>query len=389
MTIFSKTNSELTTDGQKNLLQQNFSNQLSQDLTLSSYDYELPKNLIADRPNPNRDQCKLLVYHQASDKIEHLNFCDVINYLDEEDLLVLNSSKVFPARLKVIRPTGGKAEIFLTSLNKKIIGEKELFKCLIKSNAKKRSGDIFLSSADNQIQITIENRLEDGLFEVSFNTKNVVQFLSEVGQVPIPPYIRNGESDQQDKRDYQTVYADQIGSVAAPTAGLHFTDDLLEKIQSKLDIARVNLHVGPGTFYPIKNENILDHHMHTETYSVSSSNQIKIQKRKNSIIAVGTTSLRTLASCYDYDKNRFSFVEDEHLTSETDIFLHPGKKVFPLKGIITNFHLPKSSLLVLVSSLIGRKKALELYEEAIKNEYLFYSYGDAMLLLLDHKKDSE
>lgn len=200
--------------------------------------------------------------------------------------------------------------------------------------------------------------------------------LESIGKIPIPPYIRGGESDETDKKTYQTVYAQNVGSAAAPTAGLHFSDELLTKLKAHHELAFVTLHVGAGTFAPVKAENLLEHKMHEEFFSISGEDLKTIQKNKNNLVAVGTTTLRTLESAWDGEK-----VSATSELQGTSIFLHPGTEVHSIRALVTNFHLPKSSLLMLVSALIGREKTLELYEIAIKNKYRFFSYGDGMLIL--------
>lgn len=343
---------------------------MKQDLKLDSYNYELPEKLIADRQLRNRHDSKLFIYKKKSDQIVHDTFKNIGNYLSQDNLLVLNQSKVFPCRLVGRKPTGGKCEIFILDLNK----TDGRYPALIKTSKKKKIGDEFL--LDKGLICKIEAINEDQSFWVSFNTENIIPFLDEVGKIPIPPYIRNGESDDTDKENYQTIYAKHVGSVAAPTAGLHFTDNVFKSLDNKgIDRAFVTLHVGLGTFLPVKTENILEHKMHTERYYVDKENLDKINNA-DGIIAVGTTSLRVLES--SYGKN----IGPETIY-ETDIFLYPGVKVRSIKGLVTNFHLPGSTLLMLVSSLIGREKALSLYKEAIEHEYRFFSYGDSMLILLE------
>jgi S-adenosylmethionine:tRNA ribosyltransferase-isomerase len=261
---------------------------------------------------------------------------------------------------------------------------------MIRSNHKKKIGDEFLLSP-SPIIATIQKVESDGQFKVSFNISETElrDFFFREGLIPIPPYIRQGESDSQDKKDYQTVFAGdedkQLGSVAAPTAGLHFDQQLLHSLKEKgHETAFVTLHVGLGTFLPVKNESILQHDMHEEAYFIDDNNLTKIQKayeEKQNIIAVGTTSLRVLESSYSLQKMKIE-LGSHSIMNKTKIFLYPGKKVSSINGLITNFHLPKSTLLMLVSSLIGREKTLELYEMAIAEKYRFFSYGDAMCILL-------
>ncbi len=342
------------------------------DLKLESYNYELPEEFIASRPVPNRSESKLLVYYAAEDRVEHKKFHDIQNILPKDSLLVLNESKVFPCRLIGNKKSGGKCEVFLLSLIHKDLA----YPALIKTSGKKNIGDEFYF--DN-LTAKIIGRIEDGSFLISFNLSpsELLDKLNQIGKIPIPPYIRGGVADEKDEQTYQTVYAGTSGSVAAPTAGLHFTQNLFNELEKKgVQKAFVTLHVGAGTFKPVTHESILDHKMHSESFMISSEDLKKINSTKNRF-AVGTTSLRALESCTD-KKGQIHFDGD---MKDTDIFLYPGKDVHSIKGLITNFHLPKSSLLMLVSSLIGREKTLELYEVAKENNYRFFSYGDAMLII--------
>lgn len=345
------------------------------DFDLNSYNFDLPKSCIADRPEQARENCKLLVYNCESGTIEHKRFYQLPELLSDKDHLVLNNSKVYPARIFGTKNTGGNVEIFLLSL---IDSDEGTFPCFIKASGKRKVGEVFYI-ADNSCEIISQ----DGkVFWVKFslNKTDLIKLLNEKGLIPIPKYIRKGISDEQDKKDYQTVYAKNLGSVAAPTAGLHFTNELLSELDRKnINHSFVTLHVGAGTFAPIENENILDHKMHHEVFQYESEQLEHIKKHNKNIIAVGTTSLRALESSVDENGNWI--INDDEMHS-TDIFIYPGKPIHTIRGLITNFHLPKSSLLVLVSALVGREKALELYEVAIKNNYKFYSYGDAMLIQL-------
>ncbi|PIK15576.1 tRNA preQ1(34) S-adenosylmethionine ribosyltransferase-isomerase QueA [Halobacteriovorax sp. JY17] len=341
------------------------------DLKLSNYDFDLPKELIAERPIPGRHNSKLLVYKLKSNEIIHDYFYNLPNYLPENSLLVVNQSKVFPCRLIGKKKTGGKCEIFLLTTEG---DERGFYKALIKTSSKKNIGDEYFF--EDGLVATVRD-IDDGNFFVSFNRDNLLSYLESFAKIPIPPYIRNGESDESDKLDYQTVFAKEVGSVAAPTAGLHFTEDVFKGLAKKnIERAEVTLHVGLGTFAPVKTDNLSDHKMHSERFFVDSENKNKILNHKK-IFAVGTTSLRVLESCHN--GSEFEITPGE--IKETSIFLHPGVSVNSINGLITNFHLPKSTLLMLVSSLIGREKTLELYQEAIANEYRFFSYGDSMLIL--------
>lgn len=343
------------------------------DLLLQSYDFHLPPELIADRPVPDRHSSKLLVFNEATGKIIHTHYSEIGNYLPSESTLVFNRSKVFPCRLMGHKPSGGEAEVFVLSL----IAVNGLYPAMLRAAGKRQVGDEFLFDG---LKAKLEVIQGDGTFLISFDTtaEKLPELLESIGKIPIPPYIRGGESDELDKKTYQTIYAKESGSVAAPTAGLHFSNELLDKLQKQgHHLASVTLHVGAGTFAPVKADNILDHKMHEEFYSIDAENLKVIQEAKFRI-AVGTTSLRTLESAYK--KGNIQFDPTEGLKG-TSIFLHPGKQVHSIDALVTNFHLPKSSLLMLVSSLIGREKVMELYELAVKNKYRFFSYGDGMLIL--------
>lgn len=339
------------------------------DLLLSSYQFELPPELIAQRPSP---RSRLLIYKMSTNVIIHDYFDNIGAYLPVDSLLVFNRSKVFPSRLLAKKSSGGKAELFLLSLSPK----NGIYPALIKTRSKKKVGDVFL--LENDVVVTVKKIENDGTFGVEFNVKNIRDVLNTQAKIPIPPYIRNGESDQIDVLDYQTVYAKEEGSVAAPTAGLHFKPNLLSSLRSQgIEQAYVTLHVGLGTFRPVSTSTITDHQMHSENYFIDAENLELIKKARaqnKKIFAVGTTSLRVLESSYDKE-----FEPNQVLS--TNIFLHPGKEIQSIDGLITNFHLPGSSLLMLVSTLITRTKALELYEIAIKEKYRFFSYGDGMLII--------
>lgn len=348
----------------------------NQDLQLASYNFYLPEELIADRPIEGRQNSKLLVYRVKSNTIEHKNYFDLPDLLTPEHLLVLNKSKVFPCRLIGQKKTGGKCEVFILSL----IENKGEYPALIKTRGKKNIGDEF---EFGELKVTISSFAEDGSFFVRFNKSHseLLTLLETIGNIPIPPYIRGGVADEKDLTDYQTVYAKDIGSVAAPTAGLHFTHELFKKLEDRgVKKSFVTLHVGAGTFKPVTTDSILDHKMHEEFFSIEEAELINIRKYQKKLIAVGTTSLRVLESLSD-EKGFIKTPESE--LDSTSIFLYPGKEVHSIAGLITNFHLPKSTLLMLVSSLIGREKALELYQVAIDNQYRFFSYGDGMIILRD------
>ena len=343
------------------------------DLLLQSYDFHLPPELIADRPVADRHSSKLLVYDEASDTITHAFYHQIGDFIPPDSTLVFNRSKVFPCRLIGKKPSGGEAEVFVLSL----ISDDGLYPAMLRAAGKRRVGDVFIFEG---LRARLEVVKGDGTFFISFNCSHeeLIEKLELIGRIPIPPYIRGGESDELDKITYQTVYAKETGSVAAPTAGLHFSEELLAKLGTQgHKLASVTLHVGAGTFAPIKTDNILDHKMHEEFYSIDREN-LKLIQAATFRIAVGTTSLRTLESAWKDETVQF---ESSQGLQGTSIFLHPGKEVHSINALVTNFHLPKSSLLMLVSALIGREKVLELYQVAIEKKYRFFSYGDGMLIL--------
>lgn len=359
------------------------------DLLVKSYSYDLPEELIAQRPAVPRDSSRLLVYKEETGEIFHDTFQNLADYLPEKACLVHNNSRVFPCRLTGKKETGGAVEVFLLSLE---LDKENCFPALIKSSSKKRVGDQFaILSKTNEVlgKMEIAGLGVDGTFLVrpllELSEKEIENLVLKEGKVPIPPYIRKGESDEQDLEDYQTLYAadekKSIGSVAAPTAGLHFTDRVFKSLKEKgIDRRFVTLHVGLGTFRPVKAENIQDHTMHAENFFVTKDDWNAICETKHRI-AVGTTSLRVLESLWPKkDENVWEEMK------ETSIFLHPGVQVESISGLLTNFHLPESTLLMLVSSLIGREKTLELYKIAVEEKYRFFSYGDAMLILRKNEK---
>jgi S-adenosylmethionine:tRNA ribosyltransferase-isomerase len=343
------------------------------DLLLQNYDFFLPPELIASRPVEDRHSSRLLVYDEARDLVTHTFYHKIGDFLPSGSTLVFNRSKVFPCRLIGKKTSGGDAEVFVLSL----ISDRGLYPALIRAAGKRRVGDEFHFDG---LLAKLREVKGDGTFLISFNCSHaeLIAKLNVIGRIPIPPYIRNGVSDEEDKRTYQTVYAQETGSVAAPTAGLHFSHELLENLKNQgHKLATVTLHVGAGTFAPVKSENILEHKMHEEFYSIDQENLKLIQEAKYRV-AVGTTSLRTLESSWQDGNVQF---DSSAGLKGTSIFLHPGKEAQSIDALVTNFHLPKSSLIMLVSSLIGREKVLELYQLAIKEKYRFFSYGDGMLIL--------
>lgn len=339
------------------------------DTALSSYHFDLPQELIAQRP---ASSSRLLVYKIETNEIIHDHFKNIGTYLPQDSLLVFNRSKVFPSRLLGHKNSGGKAELFILSTE----SPNGIFPALIKTRSKKKIGDTYLFPEGMIATLMLINN--DGTFGVSFNKENLGDYLEAHAKIPIPPYIRNGESDELDKKNYQTIYAREVGSVAAPTAGLHFSNELMDKLKTQgIESAYVTLHVGLGTFRPVTVSDLADHQMHSENFFFDQQNEQVIneaRKKHKKIFAVGTTSLRVLES--SLGKNL-----SPNEVYSTSIFLHPGKEILSVDGLITNFHLPESTLLMLVSTMIGRAKALELYELAIKEKYRFFSYGDGMLII--------
>ena len=335
------------------------------DWNLSSYDYSLPKELIAQRPLPNREQSRLLIYDAQTEAIHHRHFYDLPECIPSDALMVFNRSKVFPCRIE-----GDKCEILLLSLKE----ESDSWRCLIRSSKKKKLGHQYNLKGNKTARIERING--DGTFQISFAPDNRPPL--EQASVPIPPYIRQGRGDTRDEQDYQTCYAREIGSVAAPTAGLHFESKTLQALKEKgVESAEVVLHIGPGTFALVKTEDIRNHSMHTEEFLIDKENGAKIERAKRAqkkIFAVGTTSLRVLESIYN------QAIQPDVFHS-TDLYLYPGTPVKSIHGLITNFHRPCSSLIMLVSALIGRDKLLQLYSTAIEQKYRFFSYGDAMLIM--------
>jgi len=333
--------------------------------------YELPPELIAQQPLKDRASSRLLVLNKNTGEIEHKTFKDILNYLKKGDCLVLNDTKVLPARLiGQKKQTGANVELLL--LTRKDLDKWET---LVKPGKKAKVGDRIVFG-DGKLEAEILEVIEGGNRIVQFYYNGVFeQILDELGQMPLPPYITQ---QLQDKNRYQTVYAKQQGSAAAPTAGLHFTPELLEQIKQKgVDIAFVTLHVGLGTFRPVKEQNILDHQMHSEYYVVEKQQADIINNAKKAggrIIAVGTTSTRTLESIAD--ENGFI----THCSGWTNIFLYPPYRFKTIDCLITNFHLPESTLIMLVSALAGRENVLNAYAVAVAEKYRFFSFGDAMFI---------
>lgn len=339
-------------------------------MNIEQFDFELPEELIAQTPLEKRDTSKLLVLDKKTGEIEHKHFTDIIDYLESGDTLVLNDTKVIPARLYGVKEeTKALIEILLLKEVKK-----DTWECLVKPAKRIHVGEIVKFSDKLSAQCTEVK--DEGIRVFKLIYKRILyEILDELGEMPLPPYIHE---KLKDKDRYQTVYAKNIGSAAAPTAGLHFTLDLLNKIKEKnVNVVYITLHVGLGTFRPVNVENINDHKMHSEFYMMSKETaEVLKQTRKNNkkIISVGTTSTRTLETIMNL------YGEFKECSGWTDIFIYPGYKFKAIDNLITNFHLPKSTLVMLVSALAGRENIMNAYKEAIKREYRFFSFGDSMFI---------
>lgn len=348
-------------------------------MNIEEFDYDLPKDLIAQAPVEHRDECRLMVLDRSKGTIEHKHFYDVLDYLRPGDCLVMNDSRVIPARLFGVKDGTGAHIEFL--LSKRIEGDR--WETLVRPGRRLKPGDS-VTFGDGKLRAVIQEYGKDGTRIVRFEYEGIfMERLEELGKMPLPPYIER-ESTEEDKDMYQTVYAHVDGSVAAPTAGLHFTEELLKKAQELgVKLAYVTLHVGIGTFRPVKVENIEDHHMHFEEYTVSQETADIVNetiRNGGRVISVGTTSTRTMESAAEYDEEAGRwFLKAGH--DNTGIFIYPGYEWKIVNCLITNFHLPKSTLIMLVSSLYDREKILEAYREAVKEKYRFFSYGDAMLII--------
>lgn len=340
-------------------------------MKVTDFDFYLPEELIAQHPLEKRDESRLMVLNKQTGEIEHKKFYDVLDYLNEGDTLVLNNTRVMPARLIGEKEnTGGKIEFLLL---KRIEGDK--WECLAKPGKSAKVGRKF-TFGNGKLKAEVVDVLEDGNRIVEFKYDGIFEeVLDSLGEMPLPPYIHER---LEDKELYQTVYSKEKGSAAAPTAGLHFTKELLQKIQDKgVNIAYVTLHVGLGTFRPVKVETIEDHDMHSEFYILDQKDADIInetKKRGNKVISVGTTSTRTLETIGDEN----GMVKAQ--SGWTNIFIYPGYKFKVIDNLITNFHLPESTLIMLVSALAGRENVLHAYETAVKEKYRFFSFGDAMFI---------
>jgi len=338
-------------------------------LTTSDFTFDLPENQIAQTPIVNREKSKLMVLDRKSETIEHKSFYNILEHLNEGDCLVMNNSRVLPARMFGTKTTGAVIEILL--LKRQTL---DRWECLVKPGKRAKPGTIINFS--DKLEGQVLEDLEDGVKLLEFKYDGVFEsIIEELGEMPLPPYIKEKLEDQE---RYQTVYAEVNGSAAAPTAGLHFTEDLMKKIREKgVSIAYVTLHVGLGTFRPVKVDNVDDHIMHSEYYELNEYNADIIRNAKGKggrIISVGTTSTRTLESiCKKLGKLEMD-------SGWTDIFIYPGYEFQAIDALITNFHLPESTLLMLVSAFSNREYILKAYKEAVDNNYRFFSFGDAMFI---------
>lgn len=331
--------------------------------------YELPEELIAQTALKRRDQSRLMCLDKSSGKITHSSFADIIEMINPGDCLVMNKSRVIPARLFGNKKSGGKLEVFLL----RDLGE-NLWECLVKPGKNAKLGEnIFFHEGLSGV---VEEILPDGVRLIRFSYEGIfLQILDKIGHTPLPPYIK---TKLENPERYQTVYAKDPGSVAAPTAGLHFTKELLKKLEQKgVKLSYITLHIGLGTFRPVSVEKIENHKMHSEYFHIDEENAAKINATKaegGRIIAVGTTACRTLESVYEKGRGLCAKIDS------TDIFIYPGYDFKCIDALITNFHLPESTLIMLVSALAGRDKILNAYNEAVKEKYRFFSFGDAMFI---------
>jgi S-adenosylmethionine:tRNA ribosyltransferase-isomerase len=343
-------------------------------MQVKDFDYNLPDELIARYPSVERDASRLMVLDRGSESVSDTVFSKLKDYLRSGDLLVMNDTRVIPARIFGRKATGGKVEIFLVRRDQ---GQQERWTCLLKSSKGMREGQqIELNSG---MTATICNRLEAGTMQIEFSGEQPFDsWLEQEGRMPLPPYLQR-EDDGVDRERYQTVYASTPGAVAAPTAGLHFTQELLNDIQAMgVEIARLTLHTGLGTFQPVRVERVQDHRIHTEFYSIPEKSAEAVsatRKRGGRVIAVGTTTARTL----EYAALAGGLVRAGE--GEADIFIYPGYDFKVVDALITNFHLPESTLIMLVSAFAGKDLVFDAYRQAVERRYRFYSYGDAMLVL--------
>ncbi len=340
---------------------------IEKELLTSSYNYELPAHFIAQYPVQPRDSAKLLVYNRKTNKTTHTIFRNLLEFLPKECDVFLNDTKVIKARIFGKKATGGKVELLF---NKPINANE--FLVLIRGKVNIET-EIFF---DNNLSAIVKKLNSDGSRVVIFKQKGktlsfeeLVIILDNIGHIPLPPYM-NREDKKEDEKNYQTLFAKNAGAVAAPTASLHFTTELFKELKNRHKIHKITLHVGAGTFKPVEAENILEHPMHSEYFNIPTSSA-NILESNRKILAIGTTVTRTV----EY------FAREKKVNGECDLFLNPKNRPIRVNHLLTNFHLPKSTLIMLVSAFIGREKTLELYKEAIEKNYRFFSYGDAMLII--------
>ena len=340
---------------------------IKDELLTSSYNYELPAHLIAQHPIQPRDSARLLVYNRETNTTTHTTFGHLLEFLPKECAVFLNDTKVIKARIFGNKKSGGKIELLF---NKPLNATEYLV--MIRGRVKEKTELFF----DNELIATVKKLNSDGSRVVSFrHYEKIIRFeelviiLDKIGHIPLPPYMHR-EDNKKDEKDYQTLFAKNAGAVAAPTASLHFTPKLFEALQQRHQTYKITLHVGAGTFKPVEVENILEHSMHSEYFNIPQKSA-EVLKSNTNILAIGTTVTRTI----EY------FARENRLNGECNLFLNPLNKPKRVTHLLTNFHLPKSTLIMLVSAFIGREKTLELYREAIEKEYRFFSYGDAMLII--------
>jgi len=350
-------------------------------MKVSDFDYQLPDELIARYPSPERVSSRLLSLEGRSGALQHGVFCDLLDKLQPGDLLVLNDTRVLPARMFGKKETGGKVEVMV----ERVLSTKEILAHVRASKSPKAGSRLFVG---DDYSFSVLGR-QGELFRLKVDGEfSALQVMEKVGHMPLPPYIDRPDEDADQER-YQTVYSKNLGAVAAPTAGLHFDDDLLEKIKAKgIDCQFVTLHVGAGTFQPVRVDKIEDHHMHSETIQVSEELCEKVISTKAAggrVIAIGTTSVRCLESAA-LKCDPASLISSYQ--GETDIFIYPGYKFQVVDAMVTNFHLPQSTLIMLISAFAGAENVMNAYQEAIKNQYRFFSYGDAMFITANDSSGS-
>jgi len=350
---------------------------MSVDFDLSNFDFHLPPELIAQHPKDTRDGSRLLVYRRETDSITHTIFREIINFFEPGDCLVINNTRVFPARFLTQKKSGGKVEVFLLNYPEKLTNNTSNALALVRASKRVKNGLILPLS--DELSFEIVGKDEKGHFTVIIHHKLPLdETLAKYGKMPLPPYISR-DADETDIHRYQTRYATTTGSVAAPTAGLHFTENLLDKIKEHgVNIAEITLHVGIGTFLPVRSQDIREHNIHPEWVEVTEKTcKIINETKKNNkrVFATGTTSSRTLEFIGDIEGNVMPY------SGLCDLYIYPGYKFKVVDSLITNFHLPMSSLLILAAAFAGRENILGIYKEAIDKGYRFYSYGDAMLIM--------